>query len=57
MIVRPRLNQVRPVEGALQGSAKPKGSRTLKRRAQSGLLGAGRPNASAGWNECNLEAS
>ena len=57
MTVRPRLNRVRPVEGDCKGARSEKRSRTLKRQPQSGLLKAGRPNASAGWNERNLEAS
>lgn len=57
MIMRPMLNRVRPVEGALQGSAKRKAVQDVEGQPQSGLLEAGRPSASLGRNERNLEAS
>jgi hypothetical protein len=60
--VRRRFNQIRPVERALQGSARRKAVRDVKRREQSGPLGDGWPNASAERShqvsfEYNLEAS
>jgi hypothetical protein len=60
--VRRRFNQIRPVERALQGSARRTAVQDVKRREQSGPLGGGWPNASAGRShqvsfEYNPEAS
>jgi hypothetical protein len=60
--LRRRLNQIRSVERALQGSARRKAVQDVKRREQSGPLGGGWPNASAERShqvsfEYNREAS
>ena len=53
MIMRPMLNRVPPG----RGSAKRKAVQDVEGQPQSGLLEAGRPSASLGRNERNLEAS